>query len=247
MTYVRGFIKRRHSSTLIEHPKTNHTELVENTETFIIQSAQQSVYHQEIGCLLISKPLPNNIPFWDLIHSSTKIDFVGGLLKHFNYRKTNFLETSHHTSETTCGNSYPEISLWSQKTRASLTADMSAHPSFGLSVVSNLHHQYYINMIRVKNSEKELTFKRWISYQENGFAWTTHFLVCRCRCVWFLGWFVICRKKEVRLTERDGHRSSRRHVSILIYQRPSTIYSCSLSCILKFLNLPSMKIRRKFN
>jgi hypothetical protein len=33
MTYVRESIKRRRSSTLIENPKTKHTELVENTET----------------------------------------------------------------------------------------------------------------------------------------------------------------------------------------------------------------------
>jgi len=39
------------------------------------------------------------------------------------------------------------------------------------------------------------------------------------------GWGVICRKEEIRLTERDGHRGSRGNVNILINQRPSTIYS----------------------
>jgi len=84
MTYVREFIKRRYASTVIENPKTNHTELVENTETLIIQSVQQSVYHQEISCLLTSKLLPNF--FWRLDPFVDKywLILVGGFLKHFN-------------------------------------------------------------------------------------------------------------------------------------------------------------------
>ena len=81
MTYVREFIKPRHSSKLIENPETKHTELVENTETLIIQSVQQSVYHQEI-----KKKNNNNSPFLRLDPFIDKdwLILVGRLLTHFN-------------------------------------------------------------------------------------------------------------------------------------------------------------------
>ena len=81
MTYVREFIKRRHSSTLIENSKTKHTELVESTETLIIQSVQQSVYHQEI-----KKINNNNSSFLRLDPFIDKdwVILVGRLLTHFN-------------------------------------------------------------------------------------------------------------------------------------------------------------------
>ena len=166
MTYVREFIKRRHSSTLIENSKTKHTELVESTETLIIQSVQQSVYHQEI-----KKKNNNNSSFLRLDPFIDKdwVILVGRLLTHFNwdklFKKLVIIPAKQHVP-TIIQKYHCEVKHQGRH----LTADMSVHPPFGLSVVSDLYHHYYINMLRVENSEKELTFKRWISYQKNGLS-----------------------------------------------------------------------------